>query len=127
MIDLGLVDPVAAPSLSPVAGPIDLTHLSRMTLGERALEREVLHLFDRQAEMLLARMRGASSSAVAAYAHTLKGSARGIGAWEVARTASEVEMAAQGRDRAAQAQALAQLIVAVGEAWRVIADLLRAN
>jgi HPt (histidine-containing phosphotransfer) domain-containing protein len=127
MIDLGLADPVAAPSLSPVAGPIDLAHLSRMTLGERALEREVLHLFDRQAEMLLARMRDAVPSAAAAYAHTLKGSARGIGAWEVARSACDVEMAAQGRDREAQAQALAQLTAAVGAARRAIADLLRAN
>ena len=29
-----------------------------MTLGERSLEREVLALFDRQAEMLLPRIRG---------------------------------------------------------------------
>jgi len=40
--------------------PIDLVHLSRMTLGDRGLEREVLALFDRQATVLVSRMRSAS-------------------------------------------------------------------
>src|SRR5712691_13255565 len=31
---------------------IDLAHLARMTLGDRSLEREVLELFGRQAEIL---------------------------------------------------------------------------
>ncbi len=63
MIDLstGFVDPVSAPPLVPVEWPIDVTHLARMTLGDASLEREVLQLYDRQAEMLLARMRTASA------------------------------------------------------------------
>ena len=75
---------------------IDLAHLARMTMGEKHLEAEVLALFERQAGLLLARMQGAPPKAAAALAHTLAGSARGIGAWEVARAAQKVELAAQG-------------------------------
>ena len=35
---------------------IDRSHLSRMTFGDQSLEREVLQLFDRQAELLMERM-----------------------------------------------------------------------
>ena len=70
--------------------PIDLDHLSRMTLGERRREREVLALFDRQADILLERMNSAAPAGVATLAHTLKGSARGIGAWAVASAAEAV-------------------------------------
>jgi hypothetical protein len=64
-----------------------------MTLGERSLEREVLALFDRQAELLLPRIRCGSAPVAAASAHTLKGSALGIGAFAVARAAEAVERA----------------------------------
>jgi len=72
---------------------IDASHLARMTLGERSLEREVLALFDRQAELLLPRIRCGSAPVAAANAHTLKGSALGIGAFGVARAAEAVERA----------------------------------
>src|ERR1700709_1159514 len=88
------VDRVDAPPLAPVEQPVDLVHLSRMTLGDRDLEREVLQLFERQAAMLLERMPGAGPAHVAAMAHTIKGSARGIGAWQVARYAETLELAA---------------------------------
>ena len=96
MVDLstGIVDPVAAPSLAAVETPIDVTHLARMTLGDASLEREVLQLFDRQADILLARMQQVTPTAAAAYAHTLKGSSSGIGAFKVARAAEAVENAA---------------------------------
>ena len=74
-------------------GAIDLQHLARMTLGERSLEREVLALFDRQAELLLPRIRKSTQPVAAATAHTLKGSALGIGAFAVARAAEAVERA----------------------------------
>jgi HPt (histidine-containing phosphotransfer) domain-containing protein len=127
MIEVGLIDPVVAPPLSPADRPIDLEHLSRMTLGERELEREVLRLFDRQSDMLMVKMQEAAPAAISAYAHTLKGSARGIGAWSVARAAHAVETAAQASDIASLAPALSNLTLAVGEARLAIADLLRAN
>jgi HPt (histidine-containing phosphotransfer) domain-containing protein len=75
---------------------IDETHLQRMTLGDRRLEREVLELFVRQTTIMLGRIVGAEPAMAAASAHTLKGSARGIGAWRVARAAELVENAARG-------------------------------
>ncbi len=73
---------------------IDASHLERMTLGDRRLEREVLELFVRQTTILLTRIAGAEPPVAAAAAHTLKGSARGIGAWRVARAAEQLEQAA---------------------------------
>src|SRR5262245_20849071 len=99
---------------------IDLTHLFCMTLGDHALEREVLALFDRQIEMLIARMGEVEPSCAAALAHTLKGSARGVGAWPMARAAAAVE-AAQPADLA---QAVAALAAAAGETRAAIADIL---
>jgi HPt (histidine-containing phosphotransfer) domain-containing protein len=100
---------------------IDLTHLSRMTLGDHALEREVLALFDRQIEVLIARMGEVEPSGVAALAHTLKGSARGVGAWSMARAAEAVEAAPP----AELAQALASLVTVAGETRAAIADMLK--
>ena len=113
----------AAPSLAPDDRPIDLVHLARATLGDRSLEREVLQLFDRQSVLLIARMRAASPDGIAMLAHTLKGSARGIGAWRVARAAEALELAGSSE----AGSALDQLALAADEARAVIADLLRAN
>jgi hypothetical protein len=70
---------------------IDIAHLSRMTLGEHSLKHEVLALFDRQADILLLRIRGGAPAVAAVSAHTLKGSAAGIGAFKVARAVEAVE------------------------------------
>ncbi len=128
MIELfsGRVAHVSAPPLAPVERPIDLEHLSRMTLGERALEREVLQLFERQAGMLLPLMQQSCTANVAAAAHTLMGSARGIGAWSVAQAAERVEVAAAGNGQGVN-EAVAALSVCVDEARAVITDLLRAH
>src|SRR6202051_4963658 len=75
---------------------IDDDHLGRMTLGDRGLEREVLEIFVRQTVIMLERIAGAEPALAAAAAHTLTGSARGIGAWRVARAAERLEHAAGG-------------------------------
>src|SRR5437879_13783748 len=101
------VSPTAeAPTLASIERPIDLVHLARTTLGDRSLEREVLQLFDRQATLLIERMRAAAPGSTLALAHTLKGSARGIGAWRVARAAEAVELA-EGTEAAPALEALA--------------------
>jgi HPt (histidine-containing phosphotransfer) domain-containing protein len=102
--------------------PIDRTHLFRMTLGDHALEREVLALFDRQIETLVGRIGAAAPPDVAALAHTLKGSARGVGAWPMARAAEAVEAAPP----AECARALAALAAAAAETRATIADILGA-
>jgi len=112
---------IASPPLAPGDHPIDLHHLARMTLGERSLEREVLSLFNRQAEILLVRISQAAPPVVAAAAHTLKGSATGIGAWRVASAAQTVERAQPGDLGAA----VAMLTAAIQEARTAIAALLR--
>jgi HPt (histidine-containing phosphotransfer) domain-containing protein len=88
----------ASPRLAVVSperpAVIDEDHLGRMTLGDRSLEREVLEIFVRQTAIMLGRISDAEPSLAAAAAHTLKGSARGIGAWRVAHAADRLEQAA---------------------------------
>jgi HPt (histidine-containing phosphotransfer) domain-containing protein len=96
---------------------IDEVHLERMTLGDRSLEREVLEIFARQTTMTLERIVGAGPARAAAAAHTLKGSARGIGAWRVAQAAERLEqVAAEAADETAIGAAIAELEAASFEA-----------
>ena len=74
--------------------PVDLAHLARQTMGNRDLEREVLHLFLRQCERMLERIESPAASR-AELAHVIQGSARGIGAHRVARAAEVLEAAAK--------------------------------
>lgn len=72
--------------------PVDLVHLARHTLGDRNLEREVLRLFLCQSKLFLERVAATTDAGQRGVAaHSIKGSARGIGAWEVARCAEMVE------------------------------------
>lgn len=118
---------VFAPPLVPVERSIDVEHLARMTLGDRALEREVLGLFVRQAEMLRLRMETAPSEVIGAAAHTLKGSATGIGAWPIARAAADIEAAAEAFDHRRLRTALAALDIAISQIVAEISENLRAE
>jgi len=115
---------IAAPPLAPGEPVIDRAHLARMTLGDSRLELEVLALFDRQASLLLARMAGAAPVAIAAFAHTLKGSARGIGVWRVAAAAEALEQAARGCTSTELADPVGELAAAIAEAQAAIGDLV---
>lgn len=81
-----------SPPLVPEDSAIDVQHLGRMTLGEAALEAEVLALFSAQSGELIARIKTMPTDA-GALAHTLKGSARAIGAFRVAEAALGLEAA----------------------------------
>jgi HPt (histidine-containing phosphotransfer) domain-containing protein len=127
---MGLSADAAAPTdILPPASveTIDIEHLARMTLGERGLEAEVLVLFDRQAAILLAHMRDSAPAAIAAFAHTLKGSARGVGAWRVAAAADAVEVQATRADAGGVAGAVCKLSAAVEEAKAAISDRLQSH
>jgi HPt (histidine-containing phosphotransfer) domain-containing protein len=115
-----------ADAVAGVVPVIDRGHLGRMTFGDRSLERELLNLFGRQAELLVARMRDGDAASIAALAHTLKGSAAGIGACRVAQTAEAAERAAASGP-AALKPALDGLADAVAQARAHIATLLRAG
>jgi HPt (histidine-containing phosphotransfer) domain-containing protein len=92
---------------------LDEGHLRRMTLGDQSLEREVLQVFARQITLMLRRIARAEPGHAAAAAHTLKGSARGLGAWRVANAAERLEQAAAGLGD--MSGAIAELEIASGE------------
>ena len=71
---------------------LDLDHLSRQTLGDRALEREILGLFVRMAGEQVSRLKSSATPGERREAaHAIVGSARAIGAFTAARLAAEVE------------------------------------
>jgi HPt (histidine-containing phosphotransfer) domain-containing protein len=80
----------ASRNVGPVA--IDLAYLKKFTLGNRDLEREVLYLFAQYSPDYLSNLRNArTAKAWHDAAHTLKGSARAVGAWRVAQMAEAAE------------------------------------
>jgi hypothetical protein len=117
-----------APPLVPSEPAIDLVHLARMTHRARTPEREVLQLDARHADSLLNRILAgpvgpSTAAAVAALAHTLNGSSRGIGAWQGAAAAAVIETeAAAGRDLAGPVE---RLTGTIRLAQRHVAELLR--
>jgi HPt (histidine-containing phosphotransfer) domain-containing protein len=110
----------AARSAGDDESPIlDRAHLRRMTAGSQELERELLRLFDTQCVVLMERMAQSGPAARSALAHTLKGSALGVGAMRVADTAAALEAAEAG-----ETAALVRLNEAVQDAHLAIARLL---
>ncbi|GLH79611.1 histidine kinase [Bradyrhizobium sp. SSBR45G] len=120
--DLSRIEWMPSPPLVPDDGPISLDLLRRMTLGDTALEREVLAMFSTQAVHLLERLQVLPEDA-ASVAHTLKGSARAIGALDVADAAEGLEVALRQGD---PADALAWLATSVAQARAAISDMLGA-
>jgi HPt (histidine-containing phosphotransfer) domain-containing protein len=106
------------------AHPVDLNHLSRYTLGERAIEREVLELFCTQSAIYLELLREAVSDRQwQDAAHSLKGSARAIGAWRTAEAAERAEFLS-GAFGDARGARLRELESSVHEANAYIRSLL---
>ena len=121
-LHLDRIDWMPSPPLAPDDGPIDIAHLRRMTLGDAALEREVLTMFSAQASRLAGALAAMPADAPA-LAHTLKGSARAIGAFAVADAAAHLETLIKAdRDTA---DALSDLDSAVEEAKSAIDAFLR--
>ncbi len=76
----------------PKHRPVDLTHLSRYTMGNSAVEREVLELFRRQVRLYFDKLsRATNGDSWRAAARVLKASARSVGAWQLLRTAETAE------------------------------------
>lgn len=103
--------------------PIDLVHLARQTLGDRALEREVLDLFVIQTRSVLDQLQKTGDQrGRMELAHTLKGSARSVGAWRVAAAAEVCEGLIAASDASWQS-ALDSLAVSIREALGAIGEL----
>ncbi len=75
---------------------LDTVFLGKYTLGDRLLEREVLQMFVEQTELYMARLSSPSGEKDwYEAAHSLKGSARGIGAFKVGMRAEQLEKIAE--------------------------------
>ena len=74
---------------------IDLEHLARYTGGEKALNSEVLQLFDGQVSAMVAELHTVLAARDAKrwreVAHTIKGAARGVGAFAMGDLAASAE------------------------------------
>lgn len=70
---------------------IDRAHLERQTMGDAELQHEVLGLFADQMVEMAASVRQACGDERRRLAHTLKGSARGVGAFALAALAERLE------------------------------------
>jgi HPt (histidine-containing phosphotransfer) domain-containing protein len=113
-----------SPPLAPDDAPIDFEHLKRMTLGDAGLEQEVLAMFAAQSAKLMVALAAVPADA-GALAHTLKGSARAIGALGVAEAAARLEaVLANGAD---PASLLTELGNAVALARAAIEAVLRRS
>jgi HPt (histidine-containing phosphotransfer) domain-containing protein len=113
-----------SPPLVPDDGPIDIAHLKRMTLGDAGLEREVLAMFAGQAVGLIGALAARPADA-AELAHTLNGSARAIGAFQVADAAEALEAAMRGGGE--PGETLTALRHAVAQARAAIDAMLRRS
>lgn len=73
---------------------LDLDHLRRQTFDDRDLAAELLALFARQARDIMGSLSDGTAAAPCQRAdllHALCGSARAVGAWDVARHAETLE------------------------------------
>ncbi len=82
---------------------VDLGHLARYTGGDDAINAEVLRLFDAQTSEIVGRLRAIldarDTKSWKEVTHTLKGAARGIGAFKLADAAAFAEPIDPVKDR----------------------------
>ena len=106
------------------SAPVDRAHLSRYTLGNAQLERDVLELFSTQSAAYLAKLKVAGNDKDwCEAAHSLKGSARAIGAWRLAEAAERAE--ALGPKPITHATLIMEVQGALDEARAYIGALLK--
>ncbi len=78
-----------------MATPIDLDHLARYTGGEKTLNAEILKLFDCQVTEMVGQLNAVIEVRDAKrwreIAHTIKGAARGVGAFGMGEAAAAAE------------------------------------
>lgn len=103
---------------------IDLVHLARQTGGDQELERELLTLFSQQCVRHLRTIHaGKDAQTRMDAAHTLKGAARAVGAWQVADAADVIEQRLAEADPLRAENAMDALALAAAEARAAISRL----
>ena len=108
----------------PDRAPIDRVHLARYTLGNLALDIEILGLFAMQAPETLAQIANAQTEKAWRDAvHTLKGSARAVGAVRLGDVAERAEALKTGASEIARGAAIEALRGALDDALQYIARL----
>jgi HPt (histidine-containing phosphotransfer) domain-containing protein len=99
--------------VSAQARPVDLVHLSRYTGGDPKLNAEILQLFAGQAAELMTKLQTVLDARDLKgwkdITHSIKGAARGIGAFAMADAAANAEPALPAPDNAAAVRALQSL------------------
>lgn len=77
------------------AAPVDLSHLARYTGGDRTLNAEILRLFDGQVNAMVGELRDIleqrDTRKWREVTHTIKGAARGVGAFAMGEAAAAAE------------------------------------
>ena len=100
---------------------LDLAHLRRYTLMDESLERELLTLFREQARLQYAAALGApDQDAFRLAIHTLKGTARAIGAVAVAQVTETIERLRLDHVEARSHAEMLELARAIGAAENAI-------
>ena len=107
---------------------VDLSHLNRYTGGDEALNAEVLQLFDTQITDMVGQLRSIldaqNAKAWKEVTHTLKGAARGIGAFDFADAAAAAEPIDPVRDRGNASLTIRTLCATSTEVQAFIKDYL---
>lgn len=110
------------------AAAVDLAHLNRYTGGDLTLNTEILRLFQKQAIDLVTQLHHcldtADSNGWFEAAHSIKGAARGIGAFALADAVADAEKI-QPQDRAKAQAALATMKSRAGLVHMFIDSYLR--
>ena len=108
---------------------VDLVHLSRYTGGDEALNAEVLTLFDNQTTEMVGRLHDVlearDTKAWKEITHTLKGAARGIGAFGFGDAAAAAEPIDPVRDRGSASLAIRTLAASASDVQAFIQNYLK--
>ena len=109
------------------AGDCGTRSADPLPLGDRDLEVEILGLFADQLPITISALNDAASMKEwGIAAHTLKGSARAVGAWSLATLAETAEKLHHLPDASERRQVVGRLEEAAGEAREYIASLAAA-
>lgn len=104
-----------------IAPAVDRKHLARYTLGDSALEDEILGLFlDQLPRTIDTLRRAATDMDWVRAAHTLKGSSRCVGAWRLARAGEQAERIGGIADRRSCQESIWRIETAAAEVRAVI-------
>jgi hypothetical protein len=109
----------------PKQRPVDLTHLSRYTMGNSAVEAEVLDLFRRQTRLYFDKLsRAGGDDEWRTAVRVLKASARSVGAWQLLRAAEAAERLSSDALVARREETLRVLAAQIEEATQFIDSIL---